>query len=80
MLNKNKLLEIISKSIKVNKKKININSSKEDFKNWDSLAHLKILTEIDKHTNGKASEINNLAEQTKISNLYKILIKKKLAK
>lgn len=80
MLSKEKLIKIVSKSIKVNEKKINLKSRKQDFENWDSLAHLKILAEIDNLTNGKAAKINNLADQDTIESLFKLLVKKKLAK
>jgi len=80
MLNKEKILKIISKSLKVNSNKININSELDKLENWDSLVHLSILTDIDKHTNGKASRIRNLGSAYKVSQIYKILIKNKLAK
>ena len=80
MLTKEKIIKIVSKAIKKPEKKININSKKEDFETWDSLAHLKILTDIDDLTQGKASEISDLANATKIINIYKILLRKKLAK
>ena len=51
-----------------------------DFEDWDSLGHLKILSEIDKITKGKASLIGNLAQQNSVSNIYKVLKKNKLSK
>ena len=80
MLDLNIIIKIVAKSIKV---KLNIISSKSkigDFEDWDSLGHLKILSEIDKYTKGKASRITNLAQQESISAIHKILKKNKLSK
>lgn len=80
MLDLNKIIKIVAKSIKVKEKKILLTSKIGDFEDWDSLGHLKILSEIDKITKGKASLISNLAQQDSVSNIYKVLKKNKLAK
>lgn len=80
MIDKKRLIKIIAKSLKINEKKIDMNSKKDKLENWDSLGHLTILTEIDKLTKGKASEIKNLGNASKVSEIYKLLIKNKLAK
>ncbi len=80
MLDINMIIKIVAKTIKVNLKKISKNSKVGDFEDWDSLGHLKILSEIDKHTRGKASRISNLAQQESVSGLHKILKKNKLSK
>ena len=48
MLDINMIIKIVAKTIKVNLKKISKNSKVGDFEDWDSLGHLKILSEIDK--------------------------------
>ena len=80
MLNLNKIIKIVAKSIKVKEKNISLTSKIGDFEDWDSLGHLKILSEIDKITKGKASLIINLGQQDSVSNIYKVLKKNKLSK
>tara|TARA_B100001564_G_scaffold356758_1_gene371579 strand:+ start:868 stop:1110 length:243 start_codon:yes stop_codon:yes gene_type:complete len=80
MLNLKKIIKIVAKSIKVKEKNISLTSKMGDFEDWDSLGHLKILSEIDKITKGKASLIGNLAQQNSVSNIYKVLKKNKLSK
>ncbi len=80
MLDINKIIKIVSKSTKVKIKDILLSSKMGDFEDWDSLGHLKILSEIDKVTKGKASRISNLAEQNSVGNIHKILKKNKLSK
>ena len=80
MLDKNKIIKIVAKSINVKEKNISLNSKIGDFEDWDSLGHLKILSEIDKISKGKASLISNLTQQNSVSNIYKVLKKNKLSK
>jgi acyl carrier protein len=51
--NKKKIIEIVSKHVKVPLSKINDNSSTENIETWDSLAHLRIILELEKITNIK---------------------------
>jgi len=51
--NKKKIIEIVSKHVKVPISKINDNSSTENIETWDSLAHLRIILELEKITNIK---------------------------
>ena len=80
MLNKISLIKLFNKILKVKKKKLNFNSSINDIYEWDSMAHLTILFEIDKMTKGKASKIKDLSKCKKISDFYKLLVKAKLSK
>jgi hypothetical protein len=52
----------------------------KDIPEWDSMAHLTLLFEINKVTKGKASKIKNLSKCTTIFELHKLLVKAKLAK
>ena len=47
------IISIISKHIKVAKKNIDINSKSSDFYQWDSLAQVNIIFDIEKETKKK---------------------------
>jgi hypothetical protein len=46
---------------------------------WDSLAHLSILSELDNLSKGKASKIKGLSNATTANEILKLLKKNKLA-
>ena len=52
----------------------------KDIPEWDSMAHLTLLFEINKLTKGKASKIKDLSKCNKVSDFHKLLVKAKLAK
>lgn len=79
MINEIKLISLISKILKVKKEKITLNSGINNLEQWDSLAHLSILTEIDNFTRGKASKIRGLSNATTVKEILKLLKKNKLA-
>jgi acyl carrier protein len=79
MINEVKLKSLISKILKVKKEKITLNSGINNLEQWDSLAHLSILTEIDNFTRGKASKIRGLSNATTVKEILKLLKKSKLA-
>ena len=68
-----KIIEIISKIIKVDSKSINENSTMNDFSKWDSLAHLNIMLEIEKKFKKKinTSKMSDLDSVNKILNFLK---------
>jgi|APSaa5957512535_1039671.scaffolds.fasta_scaffold530794_1 acyl carrier protein len=80
MLNKEELLSLISKALKVSKKKINMSLKVGDIEEWDSLGHLEILIKIDKMTKGKAAKIKNLSSSSSVKKIYESLKKNKLIK
>ena len=58
-----------------------INSQENDkkkFSEWDSLAHLSILMELEKRFPNKITPINGIAEANSYNAIEKILISKKL--
>ncbi len=73
MLKLEDILNIISSSTEIESSKVNINTSSENLEEWDSLAHLAILTAIDKKTNGKTASISNLSEATSVDSILEIL-------
>ena len=53
-------------------------SGKKNFSEWDSLAHLSILMELEKRFPNKIIPINKIAEANNYNEIEKILISKKL--
>lgn len=80
MITEKKLINLISKSLKIDSKKLSINSKINEIEEWDSLGHLAVFFSIDKETNGKASKIKKLADSKSIKNIFDQLKKNKLAK
>ena len=75
MINKNKVLEIVVKALQVDAESISIDSSSDNAEEWDSLAHLTILLELDRKLDGKAGKINDLATATSVRAILEILKK-----
>jgi len=67
------IISIISKHIKVAEKDIDINSKSSDFYQWDSLAQVNIILEIEKQTNTEigASQMSELTSVKSILNYLK---------
>ena len=53
-------------------------NEKKNFSEWDSLAHLSILMELEKRFPNKIIPINRIAEANNYNEIEKILISKKL--
>ena len=72
-INLEQIISIISNHIKVSEKKIDINSKSSDFYQWDSLAQVNIILEIEKKTNTKinASKMGELTSVKSILNHLK---------
>ena len=75
MLSKQEFFSLISKALKVPKKKIDMNLKVGDIEEWDSLGHLEILIKIDEQTKGKASKIKNLSSCESVKKIYESLKK-----
>ena len=61
------------------KDKITLNTGINNLEQWDSLAHLSILTEIDNLSKGKASKIKGLSNANTVKEILKLLKNNKLA-
>jgi acyl carrier protein len=59
MITKQALIEALRKSLE--NEDVGFESDSENTEGWDSLGQLAILSELDKITNGKSSEIDDLA-------------------
>ena len=66
------IISIISKHIKVAEKDININSKSSDFYQWDSLAQVNIILEIEKKIN-KEIVASKMGELTSIKSILSYL-------
>jgi len=79
MINEKKLKNLISNILEIKSEKITLNSGMNNIEQWDSLAHLSILSELDKLTKGKAGKIKGLSNSTSVKDILKLLKKSKLA-
>lgn len=66
------VISIVSKNIKVPVKDININSNSSDFYQWDSLAQVNIILEIEKKIN-KEIGASKMGELTSIKSILSYL-------
>ena len=67
------LCELINKALELESGKIDTNSSSENQDAWDSLGHLSILAALDKHLDGKAASLTELANATSVENIVTVL-------
>ena len=80
MITEKKLINLISKSLKIDSKKLSINSNINEIEEWDSLGQLNILSKLDVILDGKTAKIKKLSECYSVNSIYKLLIKHKLLK
>jgi len=66
------IISIVSKNIKVPEKNINIASKSSDFYQWDSLAQVNIILEIEKKIN-KEIGASKMGELTSIKSILSYL-------
>ncbi len=66
------IISIVSKNIKVPEKNINIGSKSSDFYQWDSLAQVNIILEIEKKIN-KEIGASKMGELTSIKSILSYL-------
>ena len=66
------VISIVSKNIKVPVKNINMNSKSSDFYQWDSLAQVNIILEIEKKIN-KEIGASKMGELTSIKSILNYL-------
>jgi acyl carrier protein len=72
-LNKAQVIEIIKTALQVEDEIITVDSSQENVEDWDSMAHLSILAELDKTLDGKAGDIVELAEAISVKLIIETL-------
>ena len=71
-INSELIISIISKHIKVAEKEIDINSKSSDFHQWDSLAQVNIILEIEKQANTEISA-SQMGELTSVKSILDYL-------
>ena len=79
-ITKKEVFNCIAKALKINLKKINIDSNSDNIENWDSLGQLNIMIELDKKLKGKTFKIDKIANAYSSKKLIKLLKSKKLLK
>lgn len=67
-----KILEIASNIFNIDKKDLNINISREDLSQWDSLAHIQLISEIE-NAFGIKIPINDFWEITSLSKILEYI-------
>lgn len=65
--------EIIERALKLKPGSIKDEDSAKTISEWDSLGHLKVLTELDIEFDGKLAEIGALAEAKSVKEIKEIL-------
>lgn len=68
------IILILSQSLKINKKNININSSIDNLEGWDSFSQISIVLEIEKKFKFKFSN-DDIISSTSIKKLVKLVKK-----
>ncbi len=71
-INKDKIKQIIAKSIETNLKHLNDRSTSKDFAKWDSLANVKIMLQIEKKFKVKIKS-QDTSKLNKVSSIYKLI-------
>ena len=71
--NLDSIIEIISKSLKINKSKINSKTNLQKLEEWDSLGILTVMTALDKKVKGsiKMSSFDKVKSASDIQKLLK---------
>ena len=76
-MDKNKIkdtIKIISKNTGIDENSLNEKSSMNDFSKWDSIAHVKIMVELENRMNKKIST-SKMSELNSVSKIIKFLDK-----
>ena len=68
----NKIIQIISKNTKINSKLISEKSCAQDFAKWDSLAHLRIMLEIENYFKKKIST-SKMSDLDTVEKIFKFI-------
>ena len=78
-MNEKELISIVKKSLKT-KQKIDIKSSSRNVEEWDSIAQLVILSNLDKKLKGATTNLSQIATADSVKKIRDVLKKNKLLK
>ena len=72
-INFDEVVSLVSQNTGIKKDKLKIDSCSQDFARWDSLAHVRIMLDLEKKTKSKisTSQMENLDSIKKIINYFK---------
>ena len=78
-MNEKELISLIKKSLKT-KEKIDLKSSSSNIEEWDSVAQLIILSNLDKKLKGATDNLSQIATANYVKKMRDVLKKHKLVK
>tara|TARA_X000001036_G_scaffold412495_1_gene426050 strand:- start:1702 stop:1938 length:237 start_codon:yes stop_codon:yes gene_type:complete len=78
-MNEKELISLIKKSLKT-KEKIDLKSSSSNIEEWDSVAQLIILSNLDKKLKGATANLSQIATANSVKKIRDVLKKHKLLK
>ena len=78
-MNEKELIATVKKSLK-SKQKIDIKSSSRNVEEWDSVAQLVILSNLDKKLKGATTNLSQIATADSVKKIINVLKKNKLLK
>ena len=67
------VIRVIQETLELSDGVISIESVADEIPDWDSLGHLAILSNLDKHFEGKVASIQELATVDNIKDLLQLL-------
>jgi acyl carrier protein len=72
-MNFDEVVSLVSQNTGITKDKLKIDSCSQDFDKWDSIAHVRIMLDLEKKTKSKisTSQMENLDSIKKIINYFK---------
>tara|TARA_Y100001934_G_C12184281_1_gene693155 strand:- start:561 stop:800 length:240 start_codon:yes stop_codon:yes gene_type:complete len=73
-MNKEEVYKIIGQVLNMEAEEITPETSVETVPNWDSLAHINILTALDEKASGKIAEIEDFMDATSVQEICDTLV------
>ncbi|MDE0779547.1 MAG: acyl carrier protein [Alphaproteobacteria bacterium] len=77
-MTRQEVYKIIGQVLNINPEEVTPETGVETAQDWDSLAHINILTALDERANGKISEIDDFMDATSVKKICEVLVKNDL--